>query len=89
MIDTFRGIFEKYKVDAYFCGYEHQLEVDQESGFHFYQFISGAGSETTAVTNASYTMFTAQDHGFLTAGINGNEMLIQYCGDGNAVLAIL
>jgi tartrate-resistant acid phosphatase type 5 len=52
MIDAFREIFEKYKVDAYFCGHEHQLEVDQEKSFHFYQFISGAGSESTAVTNS-------------------------------------
>jgi len=86
MIDAFRNIFEKYKVDAYFCGHEHQLEVDQESGFHFYQFISGAGSETTAVTNAPYTMFTAQDHGFFTAGINGNEMLIQYINADGKIL---
>ncbi|MGH2563089.1 MAG: metallophosphoesterase, partial [Ginsengibacter sp.] len=86
MIDAFRDIFEKYKVDAYFCGHEHQLEVDQEQGYHFYQFISGAGSESTPVTNAPYTKFTAQDHGFLTAGISGNEMLIQYVNADGKIL---
>ncbi|MDQ6890465.1 MAG: metallophosphoesterase [Bacteroidota bacterium] len=88
MLDAFLEIFEKYKVDAYFCGHEHQLEVDKENGYHFYQFISGAGSESTAVTNAPYTKFTAQDHGFLTAGIYENEMLIQYINaDGKILFA--
>ena len=86
MIDAFRDIFEKYKVDAYFCGHEHQLEVDKEDGYHFYQFISGAGSESTAVTNAPYTKFTAQDYGFLTAGISGNEMLVQYINSDGKIL---
>ena len=86
MIDAFREIFETYKVDAYFCGHEHQLEVDQENGYHFYQFISGAGSETTAVTNAPYTKFTASDHGFLTAGVTDNELLIQYINADGKIL---
>ena len=86
MIDAFRDIFEKYNVDAYFCGHEHQLEVDREHGYHFYQFISGAGSESTAVTGAPYTKFTAQDHGFLTAGISGNKMLIQYINADGKIL---
>jgi hypothetical protein len=86
MIAVFRDIFEKYKVDAYFCGHEHQLEVDKEKGYHFYQFISGAGSESTAVTNAPYTLFTAQDHGFLAVGLTGKEMLIQYINADGKIL---
>ncbi len=86
MIDAFREIFEKYKVDAYFCGHEHQLEVDQEQGFHFYQFISGAGSETTAVTGAPYTKFTASDHGLLTAAVTDKEMLIQFINADGKIL---
>lgn len=86
MIDAFREIFEKYKIDAYFCGHEHQLETDQEQGFHFYQFISGAGSEARPVTGAPYTKFTAADHGFLTAGLIGKEMLIQFINAEGKIL---
>lgn len=89
MINAFRDIFERYKADAYFCGHEHQLEVDKEDGYHFYQFISGAGSESTPVTNAPYTKFTAQDRGFLTAGVTEKEMLIQYINaDGKILFTI-
>ncbi len=86
MIDAFQEIFEKYKVDAYFCGHEHQLETDQEQGFHFYQFISGAGSEARPVTGAPYSKFTAADHGFLTAGLTGKEMLIQFINAEGKIL---
>ena len=64
--------------------------MDQEKGYHFYQFISGAGSETTAVTSASFAKFTVSDHGFLTAGITANEMLIQYINaDGKILFATI
>ncbi len=86
MIDEFREIFEKYKVDAYFCGHEHQLEMDHEQTFHFYQFISGAGSEARPVTSAPYTKFTASDHGLLTAGVTEKEMLIQFINADGKIL---
>lgn len=60
--------------------------MDQAEGFHFYQFISGAGSETTPVTGASYIKFTASDHGILTAGVNDNEMLIQFINADGKIL---
>jgi len=86
MIDAFQDVFEKYKVDAYFCGHEHQLEVDQAEGFHFYEFISGAGSESTAVTSAPFAKFTVSDHGFLTASVTNNEMLVQYINAEGKIL---
>ncbi len=86
MIDAFRELFEKYKVDAYFCGHEHQLEVDQEDGYHFWEFISGAGSESTPVTNAPFAKFAVQDHGFLTASITASAMLIQYINADGKIL---
>lgn len=78
MINSFRDVFEKYKVDAYFCGHEHQLEYDQPEGYHFREFISGAGSEATQVGTAPFAKFAVSDHGFMTVSVTDNEMLIQY-----------
>jgi len=86
MIDAFQDIFEKYKLDAYFCGHEHQLEVDHAEGFHFYEFISGAGSETTPVTSAPFAKFAVSDHGFLTASVVESEMLVQYVNANGKIL---
>ncbi len=78
MENSFAGLFEKYKVDAYFCGHEHQLEVDQPQGYHFTEFISGAASEATAITgNPPYAKFAAQAFGFMTASVTEKELLVQ------------
>jgi hypothetical protein len=60
--------------------------VDQAEGFHFYEFISGAGSESTAVTSAPFAKFTVSDHGFLTASVTNNEMLVQYINAEGKIL---
>ena len=86
MIDAFQDIFEKYKVDAYICGHEHQLEYDEPEGLHFHQFISGAGSEARPVTSAPYTKFTAQDYGFMAMSITNKKMLFQFINANGKVL---
>jgi hypothetical protein len=78
MQNAFEALFNKYKVDAYFCGHEHHLEYDEPESVSFKQFISGAGSEATAVSSATYAKFVQQEFGFLTASITGKEMLVQF-----------
>ncbi len=78
MEKAFKDLFEKYKVDAYFCGHEHHLEYDEPEGLHFKQFISGAGSEATGVSEAPYAKFAQQQFGFLTANVTAKEMLVQF-----------
>ncbi|MBC7721468.1 MAG: metallophosphoesterase [Pedobacter sp.] len=78
MLNSFAPLFEKYKVDAYFCGHEHHLEFDQPEGYHFVEFISGAAAEATPVTSAPYAKFVAQEFGFLSATLTAKEMLVQF-----------
>lgn len=79
MQHSFAALFEKYKVDAYFAGHEHQLEFDQPEGYHFVEFISGAASEATAITGKpSFAKFAAQEFGFLVASVTDKEMLVQF-----------
>ena len=86
MLYSFAPLFEKFKVDAYFCGHEHQLEFDQPEGYHFVEFISGAGAEATAVTSAPYAKFVAQDFGFLTASLTAKELLVQFINKESKIL---
>ena len=78
MENSFKALFEKYKVDAYICGHEHQLEYDVPADVHFVQFISGAGSEATPVTSAPYAKFVMQQYGLLTASITPGQALFQF-----------
>lgn len=86
MINAFRDAFEKYKVDVYFCGHEHQLEYDQPEGYHFREFISGSGLEVTEVGSAPFAKFAASNHGFMTVSVTNNKMLIQYINYNGEVL---
>jgi tartrate-resistant acid phosphatase type 5 len=86
MLNSFGPLFEKYKVDAYFCGHEHVLEFDQPAEYHFVEIISGAGSEATPVTSAPYAKFAMQDFGFVAASLTSKELLIQYINEEGKIL---
>lgn len=86
MENSFANLFDQYGVDIYFCGHEHHLGHDQDKGRKFQQFISGAGSEATAVSSAPFSKFAVQDFGFMTASVTEKEMLIQVINDQGKIL---
>jgi 3',5'-cyclic AMP phosphodiesterase CpdA len=86
MLNSFGELFEKYKVDVYFCGHEHVLELNQPAEYHFTEVISGAGSEATPVTSAPYAKFAMQDFGFVGASLTSKQLLIQYINENGKIL---
>ena len=75
--------FEDHKVDVYLSGHEHSLQHLKSDGFT-HQFISGAGSELTKVTEGvSYSKFQASEHGFMYFSVDANRLnvkAINYAG---------
>lgn len=69
-------LFKKYHVDAYICGHEHNLEYLHPGG-HTRYFISGAGSQVEATSNAKYTKFAREISGFLAVSLTDHEMLVR------------
>lgn len=78
-------IFNKHKVDVYFCGHEHHLEHDIMNN-HLHQFISGAGSEVRPVTSNIKTKFVASDHGFASVSVNERQLIVQFINSLGKVL---
>ncbi len=70
----FEPIFEKYNVDAYITGHEHDLQVIQRPNKKVIQFLSGAGSELreTGLTNG--TLFAQSVPGFMAFSLNNNQL---------------
>lgn len=69
--------FEEHKVDVYLSGHEHSLQHLKGEGYT-HQFISGAGSELTAVTaGAPYSRFQASEHGFLYFSVDANRLNVK------------
>ncbi len=75
--------FEDHKVDIYLSGHEHSLQHLKPEGFT-HQFISGAGSELTKVTEGvPYSRFQASEHGFMYFSVDAhriNVKAINYTG---------
>lgn len=78
MNESFKPIFEKYKVDAYICGHEHNLQyIKPTSGFTHY-FITGSGSELTAtIKHPDGGKFAISDNGFMAFSLTKKEMTVQ------------
>jgi hypothetical protein len=70
-------VFEDYKVDVYLSGHEHSLQHLKPEGFT-HQFISGAGSELTAVTTGiPYSRFQASEHGFMYFSVDASRLNVK------------
>jgi tartrate-resistant acid phosphatase type 5 len=84
MKKLFRPIFEKYHVDAYFCGHEHNLQYIKPPGYTSY-FVSGAGSETTPViVHPEGGVFARSENGFMNISVAADAMevnVISYSGE--------
>lgn len=73
----FEPLLQKYKVNAYICGHEHQLEYLKPEGLT-HHFISGAGSEAREVNGElSESKFKASDHGFMLFSVTDQSLLMQ------------
>jgi 3',5'-cyclic AMP phosphodiesterase CpdA len=76
----FRPIFEKYRVNAYISGHEHNLQHIKPAGFTHY-FVSGAGSETTPVIlHPDGGQFAKSENGFMEFTINDDQMQVNVIG---------
>jgi tartrate-resistant acid phosphatase type 5 len=74
---TFAPIFDQYKVDAYLCGHEHDLQVIKPTGRFTTQFLSGAGSEIRPTGSREGTLFALSEGGFMTFSITPQLLVAQ------------
>jgi tartrate-resistant acid phosphatase type 5 len=72
-----KSIFDKYKVDAYICGHEHNLQYIKPEGATHY-FVTGAGSETTpAILYPGIGKFAQSINGFMLFSVEPKQMQVQ------------
>lgn len=82
----FAALFDKYKVDAYLCGHEHDLQVIKPKGRYTTQFLSGSASEVRPTGNREGTLFAAETAGFMAFTVTGDTMLIQLVDDTGKII---
>ena len=69
--------FDKYKVDAYFAGHEHDLQHLKPKNKKTHHFISGAGSEALPVDEIEISRFAESSPGFMVVSLSKSKMLVQ------------
>jgi len=84
MKNLFKPIFEKYHVNAYICGHDHNLQYIKQPGFTHY-FVTGAGAELSqTVVHPEGGVYARAINGFMNFSVFGEEMhvnLISYTGE--------
>ena len=80
MKNLFKPIFEKYHVNAYICGHDHNLQYIKPPGFTYY-FVSGAGSELSrTVIHPEGGVYARAENGFMNFSVYAGQMHVAVIG---------
>jgi tartrate-resistant acid phosphatase type 5 len=84
MKNLFKPIFEKYHVNAYICGHDHNLQYIKPPGFTTY-FVSGAGSELSkTIIHPEGGIYAKAENGFMNFSVYENKLqftILSYTGE--------
>jgi len=84
MKKIFQPVFEKYHVNAYICGHDHNLQYIKPPGFTHY-FVSGAGSELSRTfVHPEGGIFARAENGFMNITVSSKQMhvsMVNYKGE--------
>lgn len=75
--ESLESILEKYNVDAYLAGHEHDIQHQKPENKKVHHFVSGAGSEVRKTGRKKYTIFADAVQGFLAMSVTKEAILIQ------------
>lgn len=81
-------LFEKYKVQAYVAGHEHDLQVIRRPGGTVTYLVSGAGSETRALgvpDPKDGRLFAVASAGFMALALTPNALTVELVDAENRV----
>jgi predicted MPP superfamily phosphohydrolase len=86
LIAMLKPLLEKYKVQAYFCGHDHDLQHQRPAGSYVDYFVSGAGSKVRPTGKIAETKFSQSIPGFADVSIKGDSLFLAFIDkDGNKV----
>ena len=83
--EVLKPILDKYNVDAYLCGHEHDLQHLKGEGKTNY-FVSGAGSQLRETGAVKETKFSKSVNGFMAFSVGESETLVQVIDYTGAVI---
>lgn len=79
LIDNLLPILKQHKVQAYFCGHDHNLQHLTAGDVNL--FVSGGGSEHLATHTTVHTEFDQSASGFMAVSLRRDEMKVRVIKD--------
>jgi acid phosphatase len=87
MIDRVRPLLEKYNVDVYICGHDHDRQLLEPVNGVYY-IISGTGSKSRDTRYGETTIFAETNLGFAWVRVSAGEFHVQFINaDGDVEYA--
>lgn len=84
LVARVRPLFERYGVQAYVCGHDHDLQHIDRGGVTY--ICTGAGATTRKVLPVVGTVFCSDKPGFTAYRLSANQLSIDFVGIDGAVL---
>ncbi len=83
LVERLVPLFERYGVQAYFAGHDHNLQHHRPADSPVDYFVSGAGSLTREVIETPNTLFALRAPGFMAVSMRPTDMEVRaYDEDG-------
>ncbi len=80
MIKRVRPLLEKYRVDAYFAGHDHDRQLfEPVNGVHY--IISGTGAKSRDTWYGPKTIFAATNPGFVWSRVSPSQFHVQFINE--------
>jgi len=84
LIEKLEPLLEKYKVDMYLAGHDHDMQYLKKEGSSVNYFVSGAGSKLRETGPMEHTKFCKSINGFLGITVSGENIkasFVDYTGN--------
>lgn len=84
LIQMLKPLLDKYNVQAYFCGHDHDMQHLKVDNVHY--IITGSGSKARPTSMIQGSLFAAAEVGFLKASLSANVLEASWIGSDQRVL---
>lgn len=82
---SLKSLFDKYEVDAYIAGHDHDLQHLLPEGKTNY-FVSGSASEITEIDTLPFSKLAASEYGFMVFSVLADTLHVQAVNEKGEVI---
>jgi tartrate-resistant acid phosphatase type 5 len=77
MIEDVKPIFQKYHLNIYLAGHDHDMQYLKDPTDSTYYFVSGGGSQLRDVSTTEYTRFARSTNGFVYIKMSKSQIKVR------------